>query len=52
VRRYGRLLKRLKEKGFDTTRLEKKRHKPSGNTKNRGKKNRGKKNRSTTKGVK
>jgi RNA polymerase sigma factor (sigma-70 family) len=47
VRRYGRLLKRLKEKGFDTSRLEKKRHKPNGNTKNRGKKSR-----NTTKGVK
>ena len=47
VRRYGRLTERLQEKGFDTSRLEKKRHKPSGN-----KKNRSKKNRSTTKGVK
>jgi len=52
VRRYGRLTERLQEKGFDTSRLEKKRHKPSGNTKNRSKKNRSKKNRSTTKGVK
>jgi DNA-directed RNA polymerase specialized sigma subunit len=52
VRRCGRLTERLQEKGFDTSRLEKKRDKPSGNTKNRGKKNRGKKNRSTTKGVK
>jgi len=48
VRRYGRLIKRLKEKGFDTSRLETKRHKPSGNKTSRNTK----KSRSATKEVK
>ncbi|NBO06387.1 MAG: hypothetical protein EBV17_05020, partial [Actinobacteria bacterium] len=52
VRRYGRLIERLQEKGFDTSRLKKKRHKPSGNKKSRSTKNRNTKNRNTTKGVK
>ena len=57
VRRYGRLIKRLQAKGFDTERLEKNNRTTSHGTKNHGKKNHGKKNhgkknRSTTKGVK
>ena len=52
VRRYGRLIERLREKGFDTERLEKNDRTLSHGTKSRSKKNHGKKNRSTTKGVK
>ncbi|NDC47399.1 MAG: sigma-70 family RNA polymerase sigma factor, partial [Actinobacteria bacterium] len=44
VRRYGRLIKRLQAKGFDTERLEKNNRTTSHGTKNHGKKNHGKKN--------